>query len=142
MLRIFIVLTLLLSALACGRKGDEVREWSPQDHGQPPTDPSRTPQEAEMPSELQAAAAIWTISCSRCHGPKGQADGPERPPSVVMADLSSSEWQMARSDEEIATVIAKGRNLMPSFEKQIGAEGVQAMVQVVRSLGPAEKPEE
>lgn len=147
---------------ACGEQppSSDVREWTPADHVQPAGAPGddegrAAPPEAqeqggeagpagqgrgdaaETPErqEARAAAALWSVSCMPCHGPGGRGDGPARPAGAPVADLTDAAWQRARTDEQIAAVIAQGRGMMPGFAEQVSPRGVAALVRHVRRLG-------
>lgn len=139
MLRLFTVVAGALLLVGCD-DGRELREWTPEDHGQPEqaqTDPSRIPgnQPTGTPAE-RAAAALWIMQCARCHGRGGRGDGPERPPGVEMADFTSAEFQQTRSDGEIAAVIVRGQGEMPDFGEDLPAQAITALVGHIRRFGP------
>jgi mono/diheme cytochrome c family protein len=146
--------SLMLGAAACGEQppAGEVREWTPADHAHAEDVPvedgagegeassvargqgtGAAPETAEQ-QEARAAAALWSVSCVPCHGPAGRGDGPARPAGVAVADLSDAAWQRARSDEQIAAVIAQGRGVMPGFGEQLSPRGILALVKHVRRL--------
>jgi mono/diheme cytochrome c family protein len=138
----------LVAALALGAcAGDPApeREWTPEDHGHPRmADPARMPggaQGAAEPSdtgeapELRAARALFNVSCAGCHGRDGRGEGPKRPPGAQVPDMTATSFQSARTDAQLAQVIAKGRDLMPAFEDKINADGIKALVAFVRTLG-------
>ncbi len=138
--RLAAIVALLLAA-ACGEE-KEIREWTPEDHAHPPeaeVDPARVPQgeggdAPQGTTTERAAAALWLMSCASCHGREGRGDGPERPPEAQMADLSDPAWQAAKTDEELAQVIATGRGLMPRFDDRINSFGIAALVAHIRQL--------
>lgn len=123
-----------------------LREWTPDDHGQPQRpDMERVPSATESEPEsidpaLRAARALFNAACATCHGREGGGGGPNLPPGVAVPNFGDRAWQSARSDEELAKVIREGRNTMPAFGEQLRAEGVDALVAYVRSLGAAAQP--
>jgi cytochrome c oxidase cbb3-type subunit 3 len=131
---------------ACDARAKPLREWRPEDHGQPAeSDPARMPaepQQAAAPAEPEAggteraAAALWTVSCASCHGRSGRGDGPARPPGTQPPDFSSVEFQKSRSDAQLAEVIVHGRNMMPPFGRTVNEQGVAALVAHIRTLVP------
>ncbi|MGD8861282.1 MAG: cytochrome c [Myxococcales bacterium] len=138
----------LIAALALGACAGEPapeREWTPEDHGHPRmADPARMPggeQGAAEPSdtgeapELRAARALFNVSCAGCHGRDGRGEGPKRPPGAQVPDMTVASFQSARTDAQLAQVIAKGRDLMPAFEEKINADGIRALVAYLRTLG-------
>lgn len=141
-------LTAVLGALLLVGCGDdrELREWTPEDHGQPPEgqmDPSRIPGQSSTgtPAE-RAASALWIMQCAGCHGRGGRGDGPEQPPGAQMEDFTRAEFQASRTDGELAAVIVQGRGLMPEFGDQLPEQAVQALVGHIRRLGPQQPGEQ
>ena len=140
-------LTAVLGALLLAGCGEEreLREWTPEDHGQPPQsemDPTRIPGQRSTgtPAE-RAAAALWVMQCASCHGRVGRGDGPEQPPGAQMEDFTRAEFQASRTDEELAAVIVTGRGLMPEFGDQLPEQAVRALVGHIRRLGPQQPSE-
>lgn len=129
----------------CGDNSKPIREWTPADHGQPrDPDADRMPQErsaeAEQPPEvaiLRAAHALFDASCAGCHGRDGRGQGEARPPGAQIPDMTSAAFQSARSDAQLQTSIRDGRGMMPGFSKQLTEQGITALVQYVRTLGPS-----
>ena len=80
------------------------------------------------------APALFAQACAKCHGADGRgglamvANGP-RP-----IDLTSSEWQRARTDQELATAIRTGRGAMPPFADVLTAQQIDALASYVRTL--------
>jgi mono/diheme cytochrome c family protein len=80
------------------------------------------------------APALFAQACAKCHGVDGRgglamvANGP-RP-----IDLTSSEWQRARSDQDVATAIRGGRGAMPPFADVLTARQIDALGSYVRTL--------
>lgn len=128
--------------VGCGEKR-ELREWQPTDHAQPEgadVDPSRVAQEqtaAETPEQIEAraAAALYRVSCASCHGNEGRGDGMARPPAVQIPSFADAAWQQSRTDEQLASAIREGKNLMPKFGDKVNPTGIQALVKHVRRLG-------
>lgn len=80
------------------------------------------------------APALFLQACAKCHGADGRgglsmvANGP-RP-----IDLTSPEWQGARSDQELVTAIRAGRGAMPPFADVLTAQQIDALASYVRTL--------
>lgn len=80
------------------------------------------------------APVLFAQACAKCHGSDGRgglamaANGP-RP-----IDLTSSEWQHARSDQELATAIRTGRGAMPPFADVLTAREIDVLASYVRRL--------
>lgn len=133
-----LVIGLGLGACSDGAKPADVREWRPDDHGQPAEiDPARVATEAP-PSQAadpgRAASALWKVACAGCHGLDGRGGGPSLPPGASVPAMVDASWQAERSDPQIADVIRNGRNLMPPFGKQITEDGIKALVAHIRTL--------
>lgn len=68
--------------------------------------PSRSPEDPEVRAE---ALRIWTDRCANCHGPTGNADGPQaRHLLVPPRRLSDRAWQATVTDDHLRTVILEG----------------------------------
>ena len=73
------------------------------------------------------APALFAQACAKCHGADGRgglamvANGP-RP-----IDLTSSEWQRARSDQDVGNAIRTGRGAMPPFADVLTARQIDAL---------------
>ena len=52
---------------------------------------------------------------------------------MKLKDLRSAEVQ-GLSDEQLLTIIAKGKGKMPGYEKSLGAETCKALVAHIRTL--------
>jgi mono/diheme cytochrome c family protein len=146
-------LALVISAAAGGLlsacEEPPLREWRPEDHGQPK--PQSTPgrvapaEDAEPVSaeeaEARATLALWNVTCASCHARDGKGGGPGLPPGAKVPDLTDPAFASTRKDEELAASIRDGKGMMPGFGQQLGVEGVAAMVAHVRKLSaPAAAP--
>jgi len=142
MLRTIWVLVSVVAPLlvACDGRVTPLREWRPEDHGQPsapsPTDepPVREPEQGGVE---RAADALYSVSCATCHGRDGRGQGVGRPPGAVLPDFTSIEFQKQRSDLELLDVIRAGRGLMPPFGKQVNEQGLAALVARIRRFAGA-----
>ncbi len=54
-----------------------------------------------------------------------------------MPDFRDPQWQAAVRNEDIARVIVQGRGAMPPFGDAIQAQGVAALVELIRGFGEA-----
>lgn len=128
------VLVLALGALltACGTKG--TREWQASDHDQEPTGGGAAPAANGAPVNEMVAIieSTWQAKCQKCHGAGGHGDGPSGP-MVNAADLSDPKLQDLYTDDQLATIIAKGKNRMPAFG-DLSPEVVGGLVAKVRSF--------
>jgi len=85
------------------------------------------------------AAKIFTKTCALCHGPEGQPN--ESFAKLGVRSFKDHEWQKATPDTQIDKSIREGKKgtLMASFEKQLSAEEIKALVAHIRKLGGGEK---
>jgi mono/diheme cytochrome c family protein len=84
-------------------------------------------------------AKIFTKTCALCHGPEGQPN--ESFAKLGVRSFKDQEWQKATPDAQIEKSIREGKKgtLMASFEKQLSAEEIKALVVHIRKLGGAAK---
>jgi mono/diheme cytochrome c family protein len=80
-------------------------------------------------------AKIFARSCALCHGPEGQPN--EQFAKLGVRSFKDKEWQKATTDAQIDKSIREGKKgtLMASFEKQLTAEEIKALVAHIRKLG-------
>lgn len=128
-------LTLLLAALltlAGGCKSRQLRTWTPQDHDPDGGAVAQGSQPVADNDPLNAGRALFAAQCASCHGNEGRGDGPMaamfRP-----ADLSAEALQSARTDDELASAITRGKGRMPAFGAQLRPEAVPLLVALIRS---------
>jgi len=119
-------LFLFLCLAACGREPRELREWRPEDHQQPATEPEATGDPAEV--EARAATSLFASMCAECHGADGRGAAPGTP------DLTAAEVR-GHTDQALAETLSAGRGLMPGFGDRLSPSGIDAMVRHVRRLG-------
>jgi mono/diheme cytochrome c family protein len=85
-------------------------------------------------SRAQDGAKIFADKkCASCHGVDGHANVPAGK-ALKTRDFSLPDV-MAESDSDLATVIAKGKNKMPAYEKQLKDAEIKSLVTYLRSLG-------
>jgi len=85
------------------------------------------------------AAKTFSKTCALCHGPEGQPN--ESFAKLGVRSFKDKEWQKAATDAQIDKSIREGKKgtLMASFEKQLSAEEIKALVAHIRKLGGGEK---
>jgi mono/diheme cytochrome c family protein len=85
------------------------------------------------PLVAQDAASLYKAKCSACHGADGKGDTPMGK-KMGLRDLASPEGQKM-SDNELAAIIADGKDKMPNYKKSLKPEQIKELVAFVRSLG-------
>jgi cytochrome c5 len=77
-------------------------------------------------------AEIYKKKCAACHGASGAGDTMIGKNQKIRS-LRSPEVQK-RSDEELFSIIAKGRNKMPAFDRKLSKEQIRDLVRYIRAL--------
>ncbi len=118
-LAILVALVALGALAGCDPSPGDVRQWTPEDHDQPPNTSSKQGVAGRRTSAgddaIDLVELAWQKNCANCHGQRGAGDGPQG--SMVKAtDLTSPDWQGKRSDADIAAVIKRGKGKMPAFD--------------------------
>lgn len=88
-----------------------------------------------FPPELCAqndAGKIFKANCVLCHSEDGSGSSATGK-ALKAKDLRSDEVQK-QSDEELAEVISKGKNKMPSFGHKLSGAQIASLVAEVRHL--------
>lgn len=90
---------------------------------------------APAAAAAEDAAKIFARSCSPCHGKDGQ-------PNAIFAkqgvrNFKDPAWQKATSDAQMEKTIHEGKQgtMMASFDKQLSAQDIKALVAYIRQLG-------
>ena len=76
---------------------------------------------------------LFKSKCAMCHGPDGGGNT-VMGKNLKIRDLRSAEIQK-QTDAQLAEVITKGKNKMPSYEQKISKEQISELVKVIRELG-------
>lgn len=79
------------------------------------------------------SAATYKTKCAMCHGADGKGETPAGK-KMGAHDFASPEVQKM-SDADLATVIAKGKNKMPPYEKSMKEAEIKDLVSYIRQLG-------
>jgi cytochrome c6 len=78
------------------------------------------------------AEATYKAKCQMCHGPDGKG---ETPAGKTMKARSFAAPEVVKmSDDELETVIAKGKNKMPAFDGKLKKEQIEELVGYIRAL--------
>jgi mono/diheme cytochrome c family protein len=76
--------------------------------------------------------ATFKAKCASCHGSDGSGQTAAGK-ALKLRDLRSADVQ-GMNDAKLYEVIAKGRNKMPGYEKNLGADTCKALVSYIRQL--------
>jgi mono/diheme cytochrome c family protein len=83
-------------------------------------------------SFADAGTDTFKAKCAACHGATGAGDT-TMGKNLKLKDLGSAEVQK-QSDEELTTVITKGKGKMPAYDGKLTKEQVGDVVKFIRSL--------
>ena len=84
------------------------------------------------PATADDAAPTYKAKCSACHGADGKGET-AMGKKFGLRDLASPEVQKL-SDDELNTIIADGKDKMPSYKKSLKPEQTKELVAYIRSL--------
>jgi mono/diheme cytochrome c family protein len=79
-----------------------------------------------------AAETLYKAKCAMCHGPDGKGETPAG--KTMKARSFSAPEAVKMSDDELKTVIAKGKNKMPAFDGKLKKEQIEELVGYIRAL--------
>ncbi len=83
-------------------------------------------------ASAEDAAAIYKTKCATCHGATGAADtGMGK--TLKLRALGSAEVQKL-TDEELNTIITKGKGKMPAYGTKLSVDDVKGLVKFIRTL--------
>ena len=80
----------------------------------------------------QDAAGLYKAKCAACHGADGKGDT-AMGKKFGLKDLASPDVQKM-SDGDLSTIIADGKEKMPSYKKSLKPEQIKDLVGYIRSL--------
>jgi cytochrome c6 len=84
------------------------------------------------PATADDAAGTYKAKCAACHGPDGKGET-AMGKKFGLKDLASPDVQKM-SDADLTTMIADGKEKMPSYKKSLKPEQIKDMVGYIRSL--------
>ena len=84
-------------------------------------------------SNPRNAEAIFSKTCSSCHGRDGRAKTFKARLNHAR-NLSDAEWQGRVSDERIFNSIMNGKGKMPAYGKKLSEPEIDSLVGYVRGL--------
>jgi mono/diheme cytochrome c family protein len=79
-----------------------------------------------------SGADIYKTKCSACHGKNGAGDT-MLGKNLKLRPLSSNDVQK-QSDDELFTIISKGKKRMPPFDRKLSKDQIHDLVKYIRSL--------
>jgi mono/diheme cytochrome c family protein len=83
-------------------------------------------------SFADGGADTFKAKCAACHGASGAGDtGMGK--TLKLRDLGSAEVQ-AQSDEELTTIVTKGKGKMPAYDGKLTKEQITEVVKYIRTL--------
>ncbi len=95
------------------------------------------------PADAQDARTVrtWRAKCASCHGPDGKAQT-EQGRKMAVVDFTATEWQTAKTDDQIREQILNGIKMekagvkkeMEAFRDKLSADQVNALIAYVRSF--------
>jgi mono/diheme cytochrome c family protein len=79
-----------------------------------------------------ATETLYKAKCAMCHGPDGKGETPAG--KTMKAHSFAAPEVVKMSDDELETVIAKGKNKMPAFDGKLKKEQIEQLVGYIRAL--------
>jgi mono/diheme cytochrome c family protein len=79
-----------------------------------------------------AAVKLYQTKCAGCHGPDGSGSTPVGK-ALKLRSFQDPEVQKM-TDAELTTLIAKGKDKMPGFEKTLKPDQIKSLVMHTREL--------
>lgn len=79
-----------------------------------------------------SGADVYKARCSACHGSNGAGET-MLGKNLKLRSLTSDDVQK-QSDNELATIISRGKNKMPPFDRKLSKDQIGDVVKYVRSL--------
>ena len=83
-------------------------------------------------SFADAGADTFKAKCAACHGATGAGDT-TMGKNLKLRDLGSADVQK-QSDDELSTIIDKGKGKMPAYDGKLTKEQISDIVKFIRSL--------
>ncbi len=78
------------------------------------------------------SAALYKQKCASCHGADGKGETPVGK-MYKLRDLGSADVQK-QSDDELTSIISKGKNKMPGYGRSLKDDQIKDLVTYIRSL--------
>ena len=84
------------------------------------------------PAKADTAAETFKRRCAPCHAANGSGDTMIGK-NLKIHSLTSDEIQK-RSDDQLFTIISKGKNKMPAFDHKLSRDQIKDLIKHIRSL--------
>ena len=84
-------------------------------------------------ASAQTAASVYKAKCAMCHGADGK--GTTSAGKAMGVHDFSSDTVQKMSDEELANIISKGKNKMPSYSNKLKGPEIKDLATYVHGLG-------
>ena len=94
--------------------------------------PDTSKEEQFPPTYVPSGEHLYQQYCAACHGADAKGETPVGK-KMGIKDLASADVQKM-SDAELTTVIADGKNKMPSYKKSLKPDQIKELVGYIRSL--------
>ena len=86
-----------------------------------------------LPGKAQGSGEkVYKAKCAMCHGPDGKGETPAGK-GTKARDFCSDEVAK-ETDEEWTTIIVKGKNKMPSYDKKMSEADIKDAIAYIRGL--------
>jgi mono/diheme cytochrome c family protein len=86
----------------------------------------------QMAQAQSGGEKVYKGKCATCHGPEGKGETPVGK-ATKAHDFCSEEVQK-ETDEEWTTIVVKGKNKMPGYEKKLTDAEIKEAIAYIRSL--------
>jgi cytochrome c6 len=85
-----------------------------------------------IPARSQDAASLYKTKCASCHGADGKGNS-ALAKQLGVRDFASPDVQN-ETDDQLAGIIANGKNKMPAFGKSLKDPQIKDLVAYIRDL--------
>jgi len=79
-----------------------------------------------------SGAQVYQSKCTSCHGVDGRGSTPAGK-ATKARDFCSNEVK-GETDEEWTTIIVKGKNKMPAYDKKLSEDEIKGLLAYIRGL--------
>ena len=111
----------------------------------PQQDVTEATDEALLVYNADGMKSLFVVNCARCHGIKGDGNGPDSAKmGVPVPDLTSTEFHESRTTQQLYDVIYKGGTavglspMMPPWGGFLKDQEIEFMVRYIQELKQAQ----